>query len=46
MRYKDDLETELRKRAARRERKGKQKMRVSGRGILKIKDLIGKKQGN
>ena len=46
MRYQEDLEKELEKKAARREKRGKRKMKVSGRNILKIKELIAKKRGN
>lgn len=46
MRYKEDWEAELLKKAGRRGKRKRQKMKVSGRSIIKIKELMAKRAGN
>jgi hypothetical protein len=43
MRYKEGWETEFEKKAGRRAKRKRRKMKVSGRGALRIKDLMAKK---
>lgn len=46
MKHQENLEKEAEARAARREKKRKGKMKVSGRGVLKIQEFIRKRGGN
>ncbi len=43
MRYQNGWEEEIEKRVGRRAKRKRRKMKVSGRGALRIKDLMAKK---
>lgn len=43
MRYQEDLEKEAEKTGKRREKKKRRQVKVSGRGVFKLRELISKK---